>query len=204
MAASFFHLYKPVGAWRVLAHLKKSWISREILSILLFLLAWCLATLALLAAPAGVREFNLLALVTAVLGVGVLVCMVKVYQLRSVPAWNRNRTNLEFLFSVFLGVILMGTLLPQAVFSSTIAWKIMLLLSFTGAVFLSGGNLKEGYLSLGRLRLGLSLVGLLVSLLLLATLQAPGLIISSLFFILALAQEILGRWIFYARRTPGI
>ncbi len=107
---SFFHLQHPLRAVRVLANLRTSWLSREIL----FELA-VLALLAVLAFLLGTRtgEEGLLRALFAAAGIsGVLFVwsMSRVYMLKSVPAWDHGHTPVSF----FLTTALLGGLAAAA------------------------------------------------------------------------------------------
>src|SRR6266542_3684061 len=97
---SFTHLGAKRNAWRAPFHLKKSWLSREILFFGLFGMGWL--------AGFVLPETKW---VTSLLGVGLIYSMVKVYQLRSIPAWNTWRTMAGF----FVTAILLGQLLMMTV-----------------------------------------------------------------------------------------
>ncbi len=80
LLASLLHLGKPLRAWRAVTNLGSSWLSREILLAVLFTggtfagLLWGLP-------PAA-------AWATALLGAGLVYAMARVYQVRTIPAWN--------------------------------------------------------------------------------------------------------------------
>ncbi|HOW86426.1 MAG TPA: dimethyl sulfoxide reductase anchor subunit [Candidatus Aminicenantes bacterium] len=96
-AVSFFHLSHPFRARRALGNLRSSWLSREILSELLFLaLAAAAAWLDGFRNPGPELERALLA-AAGLAGLLFLFCMTKVYMLPSAPAWRRISTPLAFL-----------------------------------------------------------------------------------------------------------
>ncbi len=80
--ASLLHLGTPKNAWRAAIHLRKSWLSREILMFGLFGISWLIS----LAMP-GMGKLPL-----ALCGLGLVYSMAMVYRLRSVPAWDTSRT----------------------------------------------------------------------------------------------------------------
>jgi anaerobic dimethyl sulfoxide reductase subunit C (anchor subunit) len=110
--ASFFHLGAPRLAWRALANLPSSWLSREILFTLLFT-----AASGLLAGlqwfqwgTIGVRDA--LAGVAALLGAALIVSMANAYRLRTVPAWDTWATlALFFITAGLLGGLAAGAML---------------------------------------------------------------------------------------------
>jgi DMSO reductase anchor subunit len=101
---SFFHLGKPVNAWRTLGNLGDSWLSREILFLLLttgllaaiFVLEW---------ARGGSRMF-VVGVAAALSGAALILSMANIYRLEAVPSWNNAMT----VFSFFMTAALVGTL----------------------------------------------------------------------------------------------
>ncbi len=103
---SFFHLGRPVNAWRTLGNLGDSWLSREIFFLLLttgllagiFVLVW---------ARGGSRMFVAGVVVAAALsGAALILSMANIYRLEAVPSWNNAMT----VFSFFMTAALVGTL----------------------------------------------------------------------------------------------
>jgi anaerobic dimethyl sulfoxide reductase subunit C (anchor subunit) len=103
MSFSFAHLGTKKNAWRVLTHLRKSWLSREILSASLFGAGWLAVTVENLFFP---RPTPYLSLLTALLGLFFIHSMVNVYRIPAKPAWNTWRTNAAF----FISALLLGML----------------------------------------------------------------------------------------------
>lgn len=85
--ASLLHLGRPRRAWRALANLRTSWLSREILSTGAFGLG--LAALVL-------RPAALLHLLVVLAAAAMVHAMAAVYRVRTIPAWDRPRTTIEF------------------------------------------------------------------------------------------------------------
>lgn len=206
LIVSFFHLGTPKKAWRVLNHLRKSWLSREILFTSGFAGLWAILT--------GLRLFQIgtftiwtsLAALTAFCGLAALYCMQRVYQLRSVPVWNTGRTLLEFTIStVGLGGLLTGTLLPRDTPAGVLGWIALAgIIAFLAAsrVTISIANTEN--MKLSKWRAGLLLAGMLGAVILSIWPSSAGMGSMFLVFIIALAEEAIGRWLFYARRNPGI
>jgi anaerobic dimethyl sulfoxide reductase subunit C (anchor subunit) len=100
--ASFLHLGAPRNAWRALANLPSSWLSREVLFTLLFTTASGLL--------AGLQWFHwgtigvrdILAWVVALLGLALIVSMANAYRLRTVPAWDTWATPASFFITAGL------------------------------------------------------------------------------------------------------
>jgi anaerobic dimethyl sulfoxide reductase subunit B (iron-sulfur subunit) len=206
LLVSFFHLGIPINAWRALNHLRKSWLSREILFTSGFAGLWAILTGLRLFHNGTYSMWTSLAALTALCSLAVLYSMQRVYQLHSVPAWNTVRTLLEFTIStVGLGCLLTGTLLPRDAPAGVMTWIVLAaILAFlaAGRVTISIANSKN--IKLSTWRIGLLAAGLLGAVVLL--IWPSNARMGSLFLVLiiALAEEAIGRWLFYARRNPGI
>lgn len=102
LVASTFHLGSPLRAYNALLHADSSWLSREIITGIVFL--------GLGAAFAVTEWFKLfsyrlrqaLAAVTAVVGLFLVFCISQVYSLRTVPAWATPHTAVRFFVTTFL------------------------------------------------------------------------------------------------------
>ncbi len=203
--ASFFHLGTPKNAWRTINHLKKSWLSKEIL--------FSLGFAGLLAIYGGTRIFpirsfpfeKIIVALTAFCGLVAVYSMYSVYRLRSVPSWNTSRTLLEFTISTFgLGCLLTAMLIPSEAPIGLIGWIILagiISLSATGWVIITSA--KTDNILLRKLRTALFLIGFLGEFGILVTLYFTKWGIAMIFIII-LIEELIGRWLFYSRRKPGI
>lgn len=207
--ASFAHLGRKRNAWRVLGHLRKSWLSREILLTLLFGTSWAASTfLALLG-----KGSSALPWATTLLGFGLVFSMAQVYMLRSVPEWNSWRTLAGFLITAcLLGQSAMAVLLAAAAWRTGIHPSLSHLMGIGGstALFLlaqAGLMLSAApkfLAGINRTRIGLILAGLTATAA--AVLLPPtGRVVASLaIFMLVLVEEGLGRGLFYRSRNPPI
>lgn len=177
---SFAHLGAKRNAWRAPFHLKKSWLSREILSAGLFGASWL----------AGFVLPDMM-WITSLLGVGLIYSMAKVYQLRPIPAWNTWRTMVGF----FVTAALLGHAAMLIVFGAKSGgFAVLALLVAELALMLSAKS--ESRWSVTSLRAGLILTALGTGILLLAS-NPPGVWISPVLFLLIAAEEIVGRVLFY-------
>jgi len=207
---SFAHLGRKRNAWKAVKHLRKSWLSREILLGLLFGTGWAALTLLELMD----KTPETLTWATSILGFGLIYSMAQVYMLRSVPEWNSWRTVAGFLISAALmgqsamtallattagltGIFLL--FLPQLAWNGVIA--ALFLIAQAGLVLSSAPKVipwVQGTrigLILGAL--GASSAGVL--------LPGGGRAVASLaVFALVLVEECLGRWQFYANRSPSL
>lgn len=108
LLASLVHLGQPRHAWRALANLRTSWLSREVLAASLF----TGALLAVLATGGrGLWPAN-------VLGLALIISMAQVYRLRTVPEWNNHATTASF----FATTLLLGGVLHGAFISAGPQW----------------------------------------------------------------------------------
>ncbi len=195
--ASFFHLGAPHNAWRALNHLKKSWLSREILAFGLFGAAWLLSLGQhwLLNTEHWILNTDYCSLLTALTGLWLVYSMSRVYHLRAVPAWNTWRTEAAFFLSGgTLGALATGLVLADK--RALIA--AMLCLAGEAALILSVR--ENAHETASRLRLGMiasCIVGVGVAA---RGAESAAAWITLSIFLLALLEESLGRLAFYALR----
>ena len=204
---SFWHLGNPHNAWRVLAHLRKSWLSREILFTSLFAGLWLLSifldtwhwtwTMRLL--------FNL---GTSLCGFAAIWSMSKVYRLQTVPVWNTRRTPLAFFTSTFL----LGFLWVRLIrfFTTPVLSQYLTIVISTGlvsafffilALILTFISETDKNRLISRLRAGLIVAGLLGAILMALFPRTFGTWMTIPLFALAALEEIIGRDLFYQRRS---
>ena len=189
---SFLHLGRKRNAWRSVIHLKKSWLSREILLALLLGIAWVITTSSLLVWKISPNPWPL-----ALSGFALVYSMSRVYLLRAVPAWNTWHTPLQFFASAaVLGALGMYFASPQP------GWIIIAGAGLgveLGLTLNQHGSARKISYRLRLALLGLGMMGLFIT----ATLSQPDktwLVVPV--FLVILASEIMGRWLFYTRRVP--
>jgi len=209
LIVSFLHLGSPKNAWRVFGNLHKSWLSREILAALLFMLCWAICSISFWLPPSLAMGKPLLAGVTGLAGAALIFSMAEVYQLRMVSAWNTWHTKAAFFLSaLILGGFTVGTAL--ALNGTPIVEQTVLLrwLDVGGILFLSM-ELSLTYSEKGRtdsavkrIRNLLSLAGIVGAVLLMFLPVPLRAWISFVVFLLILLEEIIGRWVFYSNRNP--
>jgi len=188
MLSSFAHLGTKKNAWRVLNHLSRSWLSRELLFAGLFGLGW-LGTI-LESATRNQVTFEA-AVFTSILGIGLVYSMGQVYRLPAAPGWNTWRTNVGFMVStLLLGLSFMDSLLS---YESKIAGGILVAL-FVQLALISKRPSDDLYI---KIRIGLILSGIGLTVLSIVRSCDIGLPV----FLLVAAEEVLGRWLFYRSRT---
>mgnify|MGYP001066255365 FL=1 len=102
LLVSLLHLGTPLNAWRSVANLRSSWLSREILFTLLFtLFAALFAVLHWQTWGAGWLR-GLVWSLAAVLGGLAWYAMLRIYLLRTVPGWNTWMTPVMYAISLLL------------------------------------------------------------------------------------------------------
>ena len=106
ITASFLHLGSPRNAWRAGFNVRTSWLSREILFALLFTLASLFYAVSQALDLGPLIYQNILVLVSAAFGLGLIVGMSQAYRLRTIPAWDTWQTPVTF----FIATLLLGLL----------------------------------------------------------------------------------------------
>jgi anaerobic dimethyl sulfoxide reductase subunit C (anchor subunit) len=225
--ASFLHLGAPRNAWRALANLPSSWLSREILFTLLFTAASGLF--------AGLQWFNwgtiavrdILAWVAALLGLALIVSMANAYRLRTVPDWNTWTTPASFFITagllgglavgatlafnagsplelrrMALQVITLGAVLLLSLELVIVSLRAVRLASVRGAALPAGAGVTRQHGLIFKLRLALVLLAVAVAGIGLSPwLEGAGIGGTTVAaFGLVLASEVLSRLLFYEVR----
>ncbi len=118
MLASLFHLGSPLSAPRAVSNLGTSWLSREILSGVLFAVLG-VAFAAMQWFKLGSSKMrNIVAWVAALVGVVLVYSMARVYMLPVQPSWNTLATPLTF----FATTLLLGAMALGAAFVANYAY----------------------------------------------------------------------------------
>ena len=211
LTASLFHLGAPKNAWRVLAHLRKSWLSREILFTLAFAGLWLLTLSSRMHSSSNTLFLrNALTIVTALTGAAGIYSMGRVYRLKTVPAWCNWRIMAGFFVTAFLlGQLLAASFLaadvlrgsPVASHAAILAQtgvSLVLLLGIQFWLVISGGQSAD--VTVHRLRLGLIGAGMLGAAALSIAGDKAGAWLTFPIFLIIMAEETLGRWLFYRLR----
>jgi formate dehydrogenase iron-sulfur subunit len=209
LGASTLHLGRPIHAWRALRGLRRSWLSREVLTLSLFAAAAsAYAGILLLDLPGSAAA----GFATTMFGIAGVTCSARIYMVRARPAWNSRYTLAEF----FSTGLLLGPLFVSAMGVSGEPW-IAWTAAAGGATQLLTQTLKFLWMSRsehfelrasslllsGRFhRLFLTRMGLLVIAGIAAPVSAPFGISSIAILTIALANEWLGRWLFFISVVP--
>ena len=198
LLASLLHLGTPGNAWRALANLRSSWLSREILFALAFAgLGGLFAALRWSGASSPALR-SLVALAAGLCGVALVYAMARVYRLRTVRSWDTPLTTVSFFATaLLLGSLGVGTGLvllpgvPDALVTGPLRAIAVVATACCGIeVAANGGGTLHG------IRRLLLLVGLALCVaLLLGAGRATALVVPA--FGVALAAQVLGRYLFY-------
>jgi len=189
---SFLHLGRKRNAWRAVVHIRKSWLSREVLMAGLFAIAW--------AVTAGWQVWQgspTTPWPMAILGIGLVYSMSRVYRLRAVPSWNTWRTQAAF----FLSTITLGSL-GLHLFQLQARWIYIGAFGLVCELAITLSVQPPPHKIAGWLRViffGLSLLG---ALLVIVLPSVTGIWMAGWVLTFALAGEVTGRWLFYASRAP--
>ena len=194
-----FHLGKPLQAVHTLRNLKSSWLSREILFILIFsgIILLYLFTEFFTESSSIKISLSISGIIAAL---GLIVCMSGIYMLKTIPVWNTFLTPSSFfLTSALTGISVMFIIIPAGFGKGSIIYPVfslLMILSLIVSAFLYfTGETSSVLLLITRLVTGL--MALLVPLLIYCSI-IPNKMPSRLFlFMLLLFTEIIGRCIFY-------
>ncbi len=196
--ASLSHLGAKRNAWRALAHLRKSWLSREILYLGLFSAGWLVSISTL-----SMGALSFARIFTCILGAVLIYGMAQVYHLQSMPAWNHWRTTAGFfLTTALLGLVLMLVILSVESLLTEV-FAAMLFPAGVAAVLLAGelglsiSAQKKNVRMVGRLRAGMIAAVLAGLGILFRSSGLVGVWLPSSIFLLVLLGEVIERRAFY-------
>ncbi|GAB4504170.1 MAG: hypothetical protein Fur0043_11630 [Anaerolineales bacterium] len=198
---SFLHLGTKKNAWRAVFHLKKSWLSREILAFGLFGLAWLTWLLAHGLLTYSTFHFTFYALtfyalrITALLGFVTIYAMARVYHLRAISGWNTWRTEAAF----FLAAGTLGTL-ATALLTGRPSFLLAAIPFLAGEAALILSARKKAHETASRLRLGLIAAAAIGAWMVAQGAESARVWTTFPIFLPAAFQEVLGRLAFYALR----
>jgi anaerobic dimethyl sulfoxide reductase subunit C (anchor subunit) len=105
MAASLFHLGSPAKAWLSLSNIGTSWLSREILLVLIYSFLVLFLAIIQFRHPSPEKKLKWLIDVTAIIGLLLVYVMSRIYLLDAKPAWNSLFTPVGF----YLSALAMGS-----------------------------------------------------------------------------------------------
>jgi anaerobic dimethyl sulfoxide reductase subunit C (anchor subunit) len=116
--ASLFHLGSPFSAYRAVANLGTSWLSREILSGILFAITGGLFAVMQWRKIGSEMIRTVIAWVAAAIGLFFIFAMSNVYMVETIPTWDTVFTPLSFFATTFL----LGILAVAAAYVATYAY----------------------------------------------------------------------------------
>lgn len=102
MLASLFHLGTPTSAYRAISNVGSSWLSREILFTVLFLIVGGVFAVMQWRKLSTPQIRNGVAVVAALIGVALIFSMAQIYMVRTVPVWDTLATPVSFFTTTFL------------------------------------------------------------------------------------------------------
>jgi anaerobic dimethyl sulfoxide reductase subunit C (anchor subunit) len=109
LIASLFHLGNPLNAYRAVTNLDTSWLSREVLSGVVFAALGALFAFMQWRKIATSTIRNIVAWIAGLVGLGLVFSMSNVYMLPSQPSWDTLATPASFLTTtLLLGALAMG------------------------------------------------------------------------------------------------
>jgi formate dehydrogenase iron-sulfur subunit len=115
LGASTLHLGRPIYAWRALKGLRRSWLSREVLTLSLFAgAASAFAGMLWLDLPGR----GLVGLLTFIAGLAGVTCSARIYIVPARPSWFSGYTIAEF----YSTALLLGPLFVQMVEGHVTSW----------------------------------------------------------------------------------
>ena len=116
--ASLFHLGDPLNAYRAVTNFGSSWLSREILSGVIFAVLTALFAFFQWRKIGSFLIRNIVAWIAALVGLLFVYSMSQVYMVASQPAWNTWSTPVTFFATTFL----LGSLAMGVAFVTTYAY----------------------------------------------------------------------------------
>ena len=210
LLASTLHLGRPIHAYRATKAWRRSWLSREVISLGLFANAAAVFACMLLLRLPGATTAGAVAVLCGLAGI---YCSARIYIVRARPAWNSGYTMLEFFCTALaLGPLLVRTAgvhhhAPFAV-AASVGAAAQLVVQISKLFWLTRSpEGSENRISAGLLVYRLRGPFLLRLLLLLAggvvlPLASDDGRVLMLALLLALTGEVLGRWLFFVAVTP--
>lgn len=207
LGASTLHLGRPIYAWRALKGLRRSWLSREVLTLSLFAGAASLF--------AGMLLFDLpgrgaAGLMTVLAGIAGVTSSARIYMVKARPAWCTAYTIAEFFSTaLLLGPLFVSLLAPSSwvLYAAAAGGGAQLTTQALKFLWLSRTDVFElrasSLLLSGRLQnlFVTRLAILVVAGILIPVMGTRGWVIA-LAFVLALGGEWLGRFLFFISVVP--
>lgn len=112
MLASLLHLGNPLSAYKAVTHFGSSWLSREVMFGVLFVVFGLVYSFMQWRKLGSIAIRTVLAWVTALLGLAMIVSMSNIYMVYTQPSWNTYATPISF----FVTTLLLGSLAMGAAY----------------------------------------------------------------------------------------
>jgi anaerobic dimethyl sulfoxide reductase subunit C len=110
LLASLLHLGNPINAYRAVTNIGTSWLSREVLFGVLFAVFGFAFAILQWRKIGNFKMRNVIAIIAAIFGIGLVYSMSQVYALPTQPAWNTIATPISFFATtLLLGALALGT-----------------------------------------------------------------------------------------------
>lgn len=207
LGAAPLHLGRPAFAWRALKGIRRSWLSREVAALSVFAgIAGGFAGMLFLDLP-GRPVAGFLTLLSGAVGV---LCSAKLYMVPARPSWNTRYTLAEFFSTaLLLGSLFVRVMSPEPPWigwAAAIGGAAQLLTQTLKFLIMSQSEtfeLRASSLLLSGIvrRPFLIRMGVLVAAIVLP-LTTSSVALSAATLGLAIAGEILGRWLFFVSVVP--
>jgi len=198
---SFAHLGTKRNAWRALTHLRKSWLSREILYVGLFGAGWLVSI-----APLPWQVLTIARALTSLLGFGLVYSMARVYRLHTMVTWDTWRTPMNFFITTFLSghLLMLNVLIIESYFTGInlppvfIGWLGGITVALlTGELGLWLSAKEKIHETVDRLRVGLIAAAIVGAGIMSIAPKQAWMWISLPILLIVMVEEIIGRWLFY-------
>ena len=141
MISSFLHLGKPRNSFYALTNIGSSWLSREILFVVLFVGAVLIYTFIEYTMMETTKLKSILTILGLLFGLFAVFSMAKLYKLETVPAWNSFNTFIQFYSTaIILGILnvcLTIFLFNSSIFNQLISCGIYRLLAVLLIIFIT-------------------------------------------------------------------
>lgn len=102
LLVTLFHLGNPVNAPRAIANFGSSWLSREIVLALVFVIGGAVFAVMQWRKVSTPTIRNVIALVVAAVGLVLIFAMASIYSIPTIPAWDSIATPVAFYITTFL------------------------------------------------------------------------------------------------------
>ena len=136
--SSFFHLGNPLNSHFSLNNLSSSWLSREILLLILFSIAIFTYFIFKMMSISNQPVQYIILIISSILGLALIISMSKLYMIETVPAWNTLLTPAKFILATlllgtiaFLLIITTGDYSNTTVVGENLLFKSILLITLT-------------------------------------------------------------------------